>query len=96
MDLRMAAAAEEDIEHARLHLNTESPGIGDRFHADVLDTLRYVLLHPKGFQVRNEHFRHTPLSTFRYVVIYSIEADHIVVHMVWHMHRRTLKNYFGA
>lgn len=88
MEIRIAANAEEDIENARQYLLRENPAFGERFHADLIGTLHYVLRFPRGFQLRHGHYRYAPLGIFRYVIIYSIEGAFIVVHRVRHMHRK--------
>lgn len=95
MELRVSTEAEEDIEQARAWFDGDHNGVGERFDADVLATLRYIEAHPGHFQVRFRHYRYAPLTIFRYHVIYSVEGPFVVVHRVRHMHRRTLKRFFG-
>lgn len=95
MDLRIASEAEEDIELARLFLEADRPGLGERFHADIHATLDYIEAWPRGFQVRHRHYRFAPLTVFRYHIIYSIEGAYIVVHRIRHMHQRPLKRFFS-
>lgn len=95
MELRISTEAEEDIEVARLFLEAEKRGLGERFHADIRATMDYIEAWPRGFQIRYRYYRFAPLVLFRYHIIYSIEGEYIVVHRVRHMHQRPLKKYFG-
>ncbi len=96
MEFRIGVEAEEDIELARLFYEAEALGLGERFHADVLATLDYIGLWPKGFQLRYLHYRFAPLAVFPFHIIYSLEGDFIVVHRIRHMHQRPLRRYFGT
>ena len=95
MIVRTSCDADKDIEKVWFHFETERPGKGDLFHADVLDTIGYILQYPGGFQLRYRHFRFAPLAVFRYYIIYSIEDEAIVIHRIRHMHQRPMKRYFG-
>ena len=96
MEIRVSSQAEEDIEKNRSYLEAHSPGIEERFHADVMDCLRYIEQHPGAFQIRSKTYRYAPLSIFHFHIVYSIEGSNVVVHRVRHMNQRPLKRYFGS
>lgn len=92
----ISSDAEEDIEKIRVTLIASGPDMGERFHQDVAETLRYLAQFRGGLQVRSKVYRYVPLQIFRYHLIYSIEGTKVVVHRVRHMHQRPLKRYFGS
>ncbi len=95
MIVLFAQEAEDDIEAIEDDLSGVDPDLVDRFNADVLETIRYVVQFPRGSQVRSEKFRFAHLGAFQYSLIYSLEEDKILVHRVYHMRQKPLKRYSG-
>lgn len=95
MEVFISLQADADIAEAQTYFDSDGREIGERFHQDVLETLGYIAQFPGGAQIRSGHFRFAPLGKFKYIFIYSIEVDCVVVHRLRHMRRRPLKRYFG-
>ncbi|MEO5586036.1 MAG: type II toxin-antitoxin system RelE/ParE family toxin [Flavobacteriales bacterium] len=95
MEIIISSVAENEIEEIRNSLGSDGFELSDRFHLDVLQTLRYIAQFPGGVQIRSKMYRYAPLQAFRYHLIYSIEGEVAVVHRIRHMHQRPLRRYFG-
>lgn len=95
MTLLFAQEAKDDIEAIGDDLGEVDVALADRFNADVIETLRYVVKFPRGSPARFEKYRLAHLDSFKYSVIYSLEVDKIVVHRVRHMRQKPLKRYLG-
>ena len=95
MILAFAQEAVDDLEAIEEDLGTVDTSLVDRFNADVIETLRYVLQFPRGTQVRFGKYRFAHLASFQYSLFYSLEEDTIVVHRVRHMRQWPLKRFSG-
>ncbi|MBK9419827.1 MAG: type II toxin-antitoxin system RelE/ParE family toxin [Flavobacteriales bacterium] len=93
MILAFAQQAEDDLKAIEDDLSGVDAALVDLFNAEVIETLRYVLQFPRGYQVRFEKYRFAHLGAFQYSLIYSLEKDKIVVHRVRHMRQKPLKRY---
>ena len=68
---------------------TERPGLGDRFGAEVEDILRLIAAAPNGGTGwRGTRARTWRVAKFPFLVVYAIEPDAIVVVAVAHTKRR--------
>lgn len=92
----ISPVARREVIDIQRYLEDDTPGAGARFRVDLGKCWRYIAQFPQGFQTRHREYRYAPLDVFRYHVIYSVGSRTITVHRVRHMHRRTLKRYFGG
>lgn len=51
MEVAISSTAEENIEEIRGTLIASGPGLGEQFHQDVVQILRYLAQFPGGVQV---------------------------------------------
>lgn len=92
MNLRLLAEAEAEIESARVYLTGQATRLGDRFIADLQETLDAVAKRPESFSkletLSDEApYRRALLSIFRYAVIFEIMSDQVLVVALTHTSR---------
>ncbi len=71
-------------------------GSAERFRADLESTVAYLRQRPRAFQLRHKHYRFAKTRKFRYHLIYAVVNEVVVIYHVRHMHRKTLKRFFGS
>ena len=85
---RFLSVAEEEMSEAALFYEAASPGFGERFLADVQHTVDQLRRHPEvGVDVA-AGLRRMLLHRFPFSLIYSVEADGILIVSVAHHRRR--------
>ncbi len=92
MNLRILAEAEVEIESARHYLTEKASHLGDRFIADLEETLETVAERPDSFskvETLPDHapYRRALLSFFCYAVVFEIFSDEVLVVAVTHTSR---------
>ena len=92
MNLRALAEAEDEVDSARSYLNQQVDGLGDRFLDDLHATFRAIRLQPNGYPLvetlrRNQQYHRALLKTFRYVVVFEIVSDEVLIVAVAHTSR---------
>jgi plasmid stabilization system protein ParE len=90
--LRILAEAATEMDAARLYVDAQRPGLGDRFLDDLSETLAAIaeqpLIFPKLETLPDDQpFRRALLSAFRYAVVFEIVGNEIVVVAVAHTSR---------
>ncbi|HEX2616117.1 MAG TPA: type II toxin-antitoxin system RelE/ParE family toxin [Flavobacteriales bacterium] len=86
-----SAEAEEDISSALIYYHSLLAGLEERFLKEVDVTLRYIALHPGGFQRIRRDFRQAPLERFPYVIVYSFDQHRIEVVRVFNTKQQPRK-----
>jgi toxin ParE1/3/4 len=91
--IRLLARAEAEIASARSYLDLQANELGEKFLDDIHFTLRAIADDPASFSKLetlpgNNPYRRAPLKIYRYVVIFEILADEILVVAVAHTSRR--------
>jgi plasmid stabilization system protein ParE len=89
MILRILAEAEAEIDAARRYLNEQSPGLGGRFLDDLTERLNAIAVDPHRFSKLEtlpdkQPHRRAQLKVFRYIIVYEILSEEIVVVAVAH------------
>jgi plasmid stabilization system protein ParE len=92
VNLRILAEAESENESARQYWTDRSSRLGDRFIADLQETLDAVAERPERFSKLetlpdSSPYRRALLSIFRYAVVFEILTDEILVLAVAHTSR---------
>jgi plasmid stabilization system protein ParE len=92
VNLQILIEAEEEIEKARKFLNRRSPGLGQRFLADLAESLSDIAADPQRFPKvetlpDDSPFRRDLLRVFRYAVVFEIVDDSILIIAVAHCSR---------
>lgn len=88
MQARFLRPAETEVDEAVAYFDEQRAGRGDRFEEDLRNTVEFVTAHPTTGKQITESVRQFRLSTFRYNIIYVIEAEEIVIVAVAHHRRR--------
>jgi plasmid stabilization system protein ParE len=76
--------ARDDIEQASTWYERQSPGLGDDFLDQVLDTLDRIAENPKLYPAVHRQTRRAVLRRFPFGVFYHVEDDAIVVIAIMH------------
>lgn len=96
MTLCILAEAEAEILAAREFLDTRTYGLGARVLDELSKTLADIVDRPSSFAMietlPESAYRRALLSTFRYIVVFEIEHDEIIVVAVAHGSR--MPNYW--
>ena len=92
MILRVLAEAEVEIDAARQYLNTQLPGLGERFLDELTEAIDAIASRPLRFAkletLPGDHpYRRALLATFRYAVVFEVLDNEIVVVAAAHTSR---------
>jgi plasmid stabilization system protein ParE len=87
MKLKLLTAAKTDAAGAIAYYNSEEPGLGSEFAAEVRKTLERILQFPNAWTSVSKRVRRCQVNRFPYGVFYSLKNDVVVVIAVLHNHR---------
>lgn len=87
MKLKLLAAAKTDVAGAIAYYNSEEPGLGAEFAAEVRKTIERILQFPNAWTSVSNRVRRCQVNRFPYGVFYSLKNDIVVVIAVLHNHR---------
>ena len=87
MTFRFLPPAVREVREAARYYEEKVPGLGFDFIAEVRAAIRRIVAHPQAWCPLNDEFRRCRTSRFPYGLIYTIEADHILIISVMHLHR---------
>lgn len=85
--LEAEAAVEYDVESAFEWYETEGPGLGLEFLAQLRSAYRRILENPLRYQEQRSGIRRALTRQFPYAVYFSIEDDAILILAVLHTAR---------
>ena len=88
MRARFLKAAELEVDEAVSYFDAQRDRLGDRFEQDLQNTVAFVTTHPLSGRAITDRVRKFRLRTFRYNIIYIVDADEIVIVAVAHHRRR--------
>ena len=77
-----------EFEYASKHYAEIQVGLGIRFVSTVESALQSILDAPETWPILEQDVRRRLVRVFPYVVLYSIESDHILVLAVMHCHQQ--------
>lgn len=80
--------AEVELVETILYYETQAPGLGERFVAEVWRAIEQLLIHPKIGAHDEEGFRKWVLDGFPYNLRYSESDDLVYILVVESQHRR--------
>lgn len=80
--------AEVELVETILYYETQAPGLGGRFAAEVERAIEQLLRHPNLGALDEEGFRKWVLDTFPYNLRYSETDDLVYILVVESQHRR--------
>jgi plasmid stabilization system protein ParE len=87
MKLKLLTAAKSDVADAIAYYNSEEPGLGSQFAAEVRKTIERILQFPNAWTSLSKRVRRCQVNRFPYAVFYSLNNDIVVVIAVLHKHR---------
>lgn len=80
--------ATQELEDAVRFYELEYAGLGRRFKEEVRKAALRVAEYPQAWSVERGEVRKCLLHKFPYKLLYSVEADHVLVIAVAHQHRK--------
>jgi plasmid stabilization system protein ParE len=86
--------AEEEFREAARYYETEAPGIGVTFVAEVRRAVRAIIKNPHAAAPVGSGIRRHVLKHFPYNILYAVEEDLLVIIAVAHQKRRP--RYWGG
>jgi plasmid stabilization system protein ParE len=87
MRFEFSPEAKAEFGDGESYYERQVPGLGARFRADVRDALARLRNWPLAAPVERGDIRRMILSRFPYKLLYAVEANHIYIIAVAHLHR---------
>jgi len=87
MKLKLLTAARTDVAGAIAYYNSEEPGLGSEFAAEIRKTIERILQFPNAWNSVSKRVRRCQVNRFPYGVFYSLKHDLVIVIAVLHEHR---------
>jgi len=88
MKVVFSRLAAQELQDAVAFYELEQVGLGGRFKDEIRKAVRRIVDFPEAWSVERGEVRKCLLHRFPYKLLYSIEADHVLVIAVAHQHRR--------
>jgi plasmid stabilization system protein ParE len=81
--------ARKDIRDSAFWYEHQQPGLGKRFMAEVRDKVHFIQHNPESFNVKYDGVRAAVLTTFPYLIHYSIDNNNklVIISAVLHTSR---------
>lgn len=80
--------ARRDLESAFTYISSESPSGAQRIRSQILHSVEFLAEWPEMAPVGRDGFRELAVPRTRYVVIYRLVAESVVIHRVIHSSQR--------
>jgi plasmid stabilization system protein ParE len=80
--------AEDELREGIRYYETEAPGVGVAFVAEVRRAVGWIVENPYAAAAVGSGIRSKPLSHFPYNILYTVEPDLILIVAVAHQKRR--------
>lgn len=87
MRIAFSPEAAAEFNDGERYYERQLPGLGARFRAEVRAALKRLRHWPLAAPVERGEIRRMILTRFPYKLLYVVEADHLYVVAVAHMHR---------
>ncbi|MFI4862152.1 MAG: type II toxin-antitoxin system RelE/ParE family toxin [Phycisphaerales bacterium JB063] len=88
MNIRFHPEADQEFLDAIDVYESQQPGLGEDFHAEVMATVARITHSPLAWPVLQGDVRRCLSHRFPYGVLYSVESDVIYILAVMHLRRR--------
>ena len=88
MNFEFLPDADEEFREASRYYENEAPGVGLAFITEVHRVISVVISHPRAARKVRGSIRRKVLFHFPYCLLYSIEADLVLIVAVAHQKRR--------
>lgn len=87
MTIRFLEAARSDLRNAVDYYESQRPGLGTEFRAEVRSAIERIEALPDAWHPLSENTQRCRTKRFPYGVIYRASFDEIVIVAVAHLHR---------
>lgn len=88
MSLRLLEPAQAELDEAIGWYAEQAPGLGDAFLLETLKVLKLVEQFPQAWHPLTPEIRRCRLKRFPYSLVYTLDAEGILVLAVAHQHRK--------
>jgi len=88
MEIRFLDLAQAEFDEAVAYYNSQLPGLGDDFLAQVLKALDRIKQFPKAWHPYTKNTRRCLVRRFPYGVVYQILKDEILIVAIQNLHRK--------
>jgi plasmid stabilization system protein ParE len=86
--VRFVRGTQDDIDEAYIHYEGESIGLGDKFLADLKETVSRIVDNPLLYAKVFADVRAAMLRQFKFVVFFRYQAETVVIVAIQHGSRR--------
>lgn len=87
MTVRFLKMARLELDEAVDYYNSEMPGLGDDFLAEVLNAIDRIREYPEAWPVFTRNSRRCLVRRFPYGILYQVVENGLLVAAVAHLHR---------
>jgi plasmid stabilization system protein ParE len=84
---RFLSIASREFREATAHYGSISRELGDRFRDEAKEAVERIRANPAAWTPLSENLRRCRMTHFPYALIYTVEADSILIVAVSHLHR---------
>ncbi len=88
MSIRLLEPAQAELDEAIDWYAEQAPGLGAAFLLETLKALKLIEHYPQAWHPLTTEIRRCRLKRFPYSVVYTLDADGILVLAVAHQHRK--------
>ena len=88
MSIRLLEPAQAELDEAIGWYTEQAPGLGDAFLLETLKVLKLIEQFPQAWNPLTTGIRRCRLQRFPYSVIYTLDAEAILVLAEAHQHRK--------
>jgi hypothetical protein len=102
MKVLVLSCAEAELAEAVDYFNSQCPGLGYKFAAEVQRAFERIRNHPAAWPVFSLRSRRCLTDRFPYGVLYQVRGDHVLVGGIMHLRRDPVRwqqraaNAFGS
>lgn len=86
--IQFLIAAENEFIETVKYYNSQSPGLGFEFAAEVVNTIDRIAKYPLAWHQLSARTRRCRTNHFPYAIVYQIRKNCIMVIAVMHLHRK--------
>ena len=85
--IRMRPLAAAELEDSATWYETQRPGLGSTFGAEIQRVLDTLAADPKRFPIILDDMREAPVDLFPYAIYYRVKQGEVIVTSVFHTSR---------
>jgi len=87
MNVEFLAPACVEFAETVKYYETQRPGLGSEFAAEVRRTIERILEYPEAWSLLSRRTRRCPTNRFPYGIIYQVRGDTLLIIAGMHLHR---------